>query len=204
MTDAPASPSKSHFVSILAWVFIVLSAGATAVSVLQNLMLYLLFPRAEIKAALSTGVQVQNMPWTARVMMSHFEIFVGAFLVISVLMLITAIGLLRRWNWARRIFILFMALGIVWNLAGILLQYWWFSDMPVPLDAGHQFSGAMQAMMLAMRVFTAIVAVVMSGVMGWVIWRLTRPGVAAEFGVRPAAAPAAVPAPAPDRDPQQR
>lgn len=182
-STTPGVAQKSTFVSILAWVFIVLSAGATAVSVLQNLMLYLLFPREEIKAALASGAQVQHIPWTARVMMGHFEVFVGAFLVVSILMLITAIGLLRRWNWARRIFILFMVMGIVWNMVGILLQYWWFSDMPMPMDADGRFTGAMQAMMLAMRVFTAIIAVVMSGVMGWVIWRLTRPAIAVEFGV---------------------
>lgn len=192
MPDSPAAtPQKSTFVSILAWVFIVLSAGATAVSVLQSLMLYLLFPRAEMKAALATGLQSQPIPWAARVMVSHFEVFIWAFLVVSVIMLVTAIGLLRRWNWARRLFILLMALGIVWNLVGILLQYWMFSDVPVPLDAPGEFSGAMQAMMLAMRIFTAIVAVVMSGVMGWVMWRLTRPAIVAEFG---AGAPASLPA----------
>lgn len=202
MTETPAAaPTRSPFVSILAWVFIVLSAGATAVSVLQNLMLYLLFPRAEFRAALAAGAHAQQIPWTARVMMNHFEIFVGAFLVISILMLVVAIGLLRRWNWARRLFILFMVMGIVWNLAGILLQYWWFSDLPLPPDEGGQFSGAMQAMILAMRIFTAFMAVVMGGVMGWVVWKLTRPHVAAEFGVGtatatpPATPPAEPPAP---------
>lgn len=194
MTDSPAAtPQKSTFVSILAWVFIVLSAGATAVSVLQSLLLYLLFPRAEMKAALANGLQSQAIPWGARVMVSHFEVFIWAFLVISVVMLVTAIGLLRRWNWARRIFILLMAMGIVWNLAGVLLQYWLFADVPVPLDNPGEFSGAMQAMMLAMRIFTALVAVVMSGVMGWVMWRLTRPAIAAEFGVGKAVAPLPVP-----------
>lgn len=191
MTDAPAAPpQKSTFVSILAWVFIVLSAGATAVSALQSLMLYLLFPRAELKAALASGLQAQPLPWAARVMVNHFELFIWGFLVVSILMLVTAIGLLRRWNWARRLFVLLMALGIVWNLVGVLVQYWMFYDVPVPLNAPGEFSGAMQAMMLAMRIFTAIVAVVMSGVMGWVMWKLTRPAIAAEFGVTvPVSAP---------------
>lgn len=188
MTDSPsATPQKSTFVSILAWVFIVLSAGATAVSVLQSLMLYLLFPRAEMKAALASGLQAQSIPWGARVMVSHFEVFIWGFLVVSVVMLVTAIGLLRRWNWARRIFILLMALGIVWNFVGLFLQYWLFADVPVPMDNPGEFSSAMQAMMLAMRIFTALVAVVMSGVMGWVMWKLTRPAIATEFGVDPAA-----------------
>lgn len=196
MTDVPAAtPQKSTFVSILAWVFIVLSAGATAVSALQSLMLYLLFPRAELKAALAAGLQAQPLPWAARVMVNHFELFIWGFLVVSVVMLVTAIGLLRRWNWARRIFILLMALGIAWNLVGVFLQYWMFYDVPMPPDMrGGDFSGAMQAMMLAMRIFTVLVAVVMSTVMGWVMWKLTRPAIAAEFGVGPAPAPVVPPA----------
>lgn len=190
MTDVPAAaPQKSTFVSILAWVFIVLSAGATAVSVLQSLMLYLLFPRAELKAALAAGLETQPLPWAARVMVNHFELFIWGFLAVSVVMLVTAIGLLRRWNWARRLFILLMALGIVWNLVGVLLQYWMFYDVPMPADMQAEFSAAMQAMMLAMRVFTVLVAVVMSAVMGWVMWKLTRPAIAAEFGAGPAVLP---------------
>lgn len=189
------TPRKSNFVSILAWVFIALSAGATALSALQNLMLYLVFPRAEMKAALESGARVEHIPWVARVMMSNFELFVGAFLFLAVLMLIVSIGLLRRWNWARRLIIIFMGLGILWNLVGIAVQYWLFAEPTV--DVAPEFAAGMQTLLIVLRVFTAIVALVMSGLMAWVMWRLTRPAVAAEFGVLPATPlPAAATAPA--------
>jgi hypothetical protein len=193
----PEAPPRSSFVSILAWVFIALSAGATALSALQNLVLYLVFPRAEMKAALASGA-AEQLPWVARVMMSNFELFLGAFLFLSALMLVVSIGLLRRWNWARRLFVIFMALGIVWNVVGIFVQYWLFADVPPAIDveASAEVAAGMQTLLLVMRIFTAVVAVVMSGIMGWVMWRLTRPAVAAEFGV---GVPAAVPDVDPDR-----
>jgi hypothetical protein len=172
---------RSTFVTVLAWIFIVLSGFGTVIAILQNIMVFTVFRGPEISQAMQAPAP-PGMPSAAAFMTSHVYLFFLAFLLASAFTLASAIGLLKRWNWARLCFVGMMVLGILWNLGGLALQFSMFSSMQ------HQFSGAnmhggpdMQPFLIAIAVVSVLFAVVFSVLFGWITKRLLSPAVAAEF-----------------------
>jgi hypothetical protein len=119
--EEPAMPvtiavgSRSLFVTSVAWLFILLGVMASGWALLQNAMLVSLLPPASavglVPALPADSMLVSYMPWV-----------VNTGFVMSIATLVSAIGLLRRLNWARRSFIGLLAVAIVANLLGLWLQ----------------------------------------------------------------------------------
>jgi hypothetical protein len=131
MTDSSgAVVHRSGFVTGLAWTFIALAGFSTVIAVLQNIMLALMFPSEELRTSMQEAEKAQPMPAVFRFMFENFRFFFIAFLVLSAGTLITAIGLLKRQNWARLIFIGIMALGVVWNLGSLAMPFIMTSLVP--------------------------------------------------------------------------
>lgn len=186
MNDTPNQPQAEHssFVTALAWVFIVLSAFATLISIAQNVMINAMFSVDPMEAAMHSAKAPQNMPPVAEFMTNHFRIFFGAFLALSVVTLVSSVALLKRKNWARLIFIILMSLGIVWNIGGLFLQQAMFSSMPSPpTTAPPEFQAQFNSMAQTMIIFSAIMAIGFSALFAWIIKRLTSQKVRKEFEV---------------------
>lgn len=172
-------PERSTFVNVLAWIFIVLGGFTTFISILQNVMIRLLFHKEEMTQALQKAENAKQMPAFAVFMFNHIDQFFLIFLVVSATCLVSAIGLLKRKNWARIIFIVLMALGIVWNLGGLAIQFTVFSSMPemagkgVPPEFGY--------MMIIMKIASVIMVLAFSVLYGWIIKKLTSAPIKAEF-----------------------
>ena len=175
----PPPPSRSSFVTVLAIVFIVLSAGYSLVGLMQNLMVNFMFPMDQMDQAIASDPQ--GLPAPLVFLFSHMRLFFLGMLLLSLTMLAASIGLLKRKAWGRILFIGMMAMGIAWNVAGVVLQNYMASamaaNMPPPGAGVPDFS----VMMGVMRVFGLLMALVFSGLFGWIIYRLLRPEVAAEF-----------------------
>lgn len=179
----PARP-RSAFVDALAWIFIGLGGVAATIALLQNLMLYFLFPRVQMQAAVESSPAAAQMPFLARFLFGHMEWVFGAFFLLALLTLVAAIGLLRRWNWARVVLIGLMALAIVWNLGGVLLQTLLFPDFPLPANAPADFQASFHSLRLFIQAVSAVFAVVFSLLAAWIIWRLRSTAIVEEFGGR--------------------
>ncbi len=170
-------PERSTFVSIVAWIFIVISGFSTFISILQNIMIYTIFPKEEMNQAFQ---HTEQIPVFANFIFNHFDLFFLAFLVASATTFITAIGLLKRKNWARIVFIVIMSLGIIWNILGLVLQFTMFNSMP-------EFTGAQAAppefqnMMWIMIAASVIMVVAMSALFGFVIKKLNNKDIRVEF-----------------------
>ena len=176
--------NRSSFVTVLAWVFIVLSGFSTMISILQNIMVWTMFRQPEVAQAMAEQ-PLQGMPPYAVFMMGHFQLFFLAFLLVSATTLASSIGLLKRMDWARMVFIALMFLGIAWNLLGLVWQFAMmsfmrgqFASMPQATD-----SPDMGPFFVAIMVFTAILSIGFSVLFGWIAKRLMSPGIKAEFGV---------------------
>ena len=172
-----SAQARSTLVTVVAWIFIVLAGMSTLVSLLQTVMVQL----APFDA-MAHADGPEDMPAMFRFMFRHFRLFMAAFLVLSALGLASAIGLLRRQNWARLVFVGLLALGIAWNLGGMALQYAMFSSMQptvarVPSDVQRDFD----MMMMFMQVVSALMALALSLLFGWLIRRLLSAPVRAEF-----------------------
>jgi hypothetical protein len=184
-TVAPsAAPPRSTFVTALAWIFIVLAGFATLISVLQNIMVTVMFPVAEMQAAADQAKKTERMPWFAAFMIQNMRLFFFAFLMLSTATVVSAIGLLKRRNWARLLFVALMSFGILWNVAGVVLSFVFFSSMPpVPSTAPNGFADQFELMSKVMIGFNILLAAGFTVLFGWIIKRLTSNEIRHEFGV---------------------
>lgn len=175
-------PLRSNFVTVLAWVFIGMAGFATLISLLQNLMLQWLFPPAMLAHPMPPG-----MPAPVQWMFGHMAWLLRAYLLVSTVVLVSAIGLLRRQEWARRLFIGLLVVAIAYHALGVVGQWWFMGSMetfmrapgmPVGVDA------AMHDFMRVMQVFGTLMALGFCVLYGWIIRRLQRAQVRDEFRPR--------------------
>ncbi|WP_426662208.1 hypothetical protein [Rhodanobacter aciditrophus] len=176
-------PLRSTFVTVLAWVFIGLSGFATAIAVLQNLMLQWLFlpamQQAQQQAPLPPGLPAP-MQWT----FGHFAWFFRAFLLVSALTLVAAVGLLRRHGWARRLLVGLLGFAIVYQLLGLAWQWWFMGSMQGFMQASGapaDMTATMHGFIRALQVFGTLMALGLCVLFGWILRRLCSPRVRDEF-----------------------
>ena len=173
---------RSSFVTSLAWTFIVVSGVATAIFLLQNIMLTVVFPVEEMRTSMREAQKTQPIPGFASFMFDHFRLMFGLFLAIAALTFVSAIGLLKRKNWARLVFIGMMMLGVLWNLAGIFIPYFMFSSFPpIPETAPRDFHDNFQLMTNIMIGFMAVIGIAFAVLFGWIAKRLMSVDIKREF-----------------------
>ena len=171
--------SRSLFVTAIAWLFIVLAALASVSALVQNAAVTSLLPGLQASARshplpLLTGLLVGYLPWV-----------VGTGLVVSFATLASAIGLLLRLDWARRVFIGLLAFAIVANLLGMWLQHEvvqsvvssTLSSAPIPAQVLGVFGG----FVTAARVMAIVMTLVACALLAWIIRRLLSASVRQEF-----------------------
>ena len=171
--------SRSLFVTITAWVFIVLATLGTVAALVQNAGISALSSQAALAGStlqqpLVTGWLLAYMPWV-----------MGAGLALSVATLSAAVGLLLRLEWARRVFIALLGVAIVVNLGGLWLQQEFMLSLvdatlqqaPLP----PQLAGVFGGFVVAARSMAMAFMLAGCALLGGVAWALTRPMVRQEF-----------------------
>ena len=186
-----AAPPRSSFVTVVAWIFIVLSGFSTLIGALQNLMIRSM-PFDQLNSALQDSTAAQ-LPAPARVIFSHFQLFFLVTFLLSLLMFISSIGLLRRHNWARLAFVGLLVLGIIYLLGGLFLQQSFMSSFnrsfsaAAPQDSLFRANAQQfESFFTAMRVFMIVFSLGIAGVFGWIVARLASAKVRTEFVPRAA------------------
>ena len=174
-TDTPTAPqTKSTCVTVVAWLFIVMSGCATPISLFQNIMILTMFPRF----GAPPDDAFADLPVVSRFLFSHMELFFHAFLVVCIYTLVCSIGLLKRRNWARRGFIALLCAGVLYQVAGFAFQSVFMTEMAGRGAPDDEFRAAL----LMMRLFGAGMAIGLVILFGWMIKKLTSPPIRAEFG----------------------
>jgi hypothetical protein len=171
--------SRSLFVTITAWVFIVLAALASASALVQNAAV------ASFMPGLTVVGNVQPLPLLTGLLLGYLPWVVGAGLVMSLATLAGAVGLLVRLEWARLFFIVLLVLAIVANVAGLWLQQEMLQSLvsstlshsPLPPLAADVFGG----FVTAARVMAVLVTLAACLLLVWIIRRLMSPSVRQEF-----------------------
>lgn len=171
--------TRSGFVTALAWVFIALAGFSTFISIAQNIMIGLMFDPSHFNA-LSNAPGAEDMPAFFRFMSSHIRLFFFSFLIISSTLLISSIGLLKRKNWGRIIFMAIMWLGIAWIVFGVIMQFTMFPQMMPDLPDGIE-AERFNTMFTVMRVFTLVFSAAFCGLFGWIIKKLSSKSIKREF-----------------------
>lgn len=179
-----ATGNRSSFVTVLAWIFIVLSGFTLMISILQNVIVWTMFRQPGIDQAM-VEQSSQGMPASMQFLFAHFQWFFLLPLLTSAVSLASSIGLLKRMEWARKAFIVLMFFGIAWNLLGLVWQYAMMSFTNGQFAAMPKAAGApdMQPFFVAIMVVTVIFSIGFSVLFGWIAKRLMSREVKSEFGV---------------------
>ena len=109
---------RSTFVSVVGWVFIVVSALGIIVAAIENVLVRALGP---LVGHLAHAIPPSKASWFTVLVMSHLKIYYAVLLVICVITLVLSIGLVKRRNWARLAFVGLMVLGVLWNIPAIFV-----------------------------------------------------------------------------------
>ena len=94
---AGAVPTRSTFITVLAWLAIIGSGFAILVSLMQAAMYFLVF-RDKLAAAQGHWPGLEQVPEPFQFFFSHPEVFLATFWSLTVLTFVAAIGLLWRKN----------------------------------------------------------------------------------------------------------
>ncbi|HEU4665741.1 MAG TPA: hypothetical protein VFS55_17060 [Dokdonella sp.] len=171
--------TRSTFVTVVAWIFIVLSGFGTFVCALQNIIVALLSSKPEFAEAMHAPVPAGTPPFAAFVF-GHLHLFLLAMLLVTALTLASAIGLLLRRNWARLTFVGLMALGMIWSIASVVLQWFMLAPMREQFGASHR-APDMSAFVVAISALSAAFAIGFACFYGWIAKRLLSREIAMEF-----------------------
>jgi hypothetical protein len=153
---------RSAFITGLAWTSV--AAGVLAILIASPVFLIsLTVPVEDMRAVLREAEKSQPMPALAGWMVENFRIFSWLFLAAGVVTLAASIGLLKRRNWARVVFIAMMALGAVAHLGGAV----------APFSSGFGVD--------AVTGLAALASLVLAALFGWLVRRLLAEDVRREF-----------------------
>lgn len=171
----PVPVSRSTFITVVALVFIILAGMGTFVSVMQNVVITLFFP----EDVFEEHAVPEDAPPGFGFLTSHMRLFFFLPLIVFSTTLVAAIGLYKRKNWARILFVGILALGIAYMVfatgLGFFMSAWMTAEDAGPMEA--PFKG----MMVVMHVFMVVFCVGLCGVLGWIIKRLTSDKTRREF-----------------------
>lgn len=180
----PTEPAqRSTFVTTLAWMVIVPSALGVVISTLQNILVFTVIPVDQM--ALPTGPGAEHMPPIAVFLFGHIRAVFAAAWLLMVASLATGIGLLKRKEWARLLFIALLGLSILGNIGGFFVQQSAISTISAMPEAPSEFRAQFESMATTMQFVSIAMAVGFSAVSGWLMWRLASGPVKAEFGAAP-------------------
>lgn len=173
-------PPRSGFVTVTAWIFIILAGFMVLSSLLQLVLISYVYPATHMQQAMQDTIheQAQNLPMISRYITEHLRLFNVLFLILSVSMFIISIAVLKRKNWGRVTFVVLLAIGIIWELINLVSGISMFGHVPhVPANMPPEFK-SMQSVML---IFSAILAAVLCVLFAWIIKRLLSAKIKAEF-----------------------
>lgn len=159
---------KSTFVSVVAWLFIALSAIGFCVSIFQLVAFKVML------AEQLANIQAQGQQLAIQAFSQSFQQFVMVLIVVFIVFLVASIGLLKRKNWGRWIFIALLAMAILWQLAGLIFQYF----IAEPIDPALIEQGVVSPTPDALIIGVAVTVITLSA---WLIKRLLSVTIASEF-----------------------
>jgi uncharacterized membrane protein YhdT len=188
MTDASARTS-SAFVTVLAWVGLLVSGFSTLIGGLQAVVMRTLPHGGAFADAAADSAVAARFPAPAVLALRHLTLAFVLGWALSAYALVASFGLLRRRNWARLSYVALLALGICWNLGALVVQQRLYESMAIPAGRGPD-AAQLAAVFRMMHLLMTTLTLAMTAVFIWLVAKLLSNPVRREFAPRahPAAA----------------
>ncbi|MGA9852042.1 MAG: hypothetical protein WBR15_03850 [Gammaproteobacteria bacterium] len=177
---------RSEFVTVLAWIFIVLSGLGLLILGLDTVVFWV-FPFDKLIA--QSAALSPNQPRISTALMAAlFRWVFVVILLIQAWMFASSIGLLLRKNWARLSFIVIMVIGLIWNglylifgILGMVGIHFFLNTAMTPPGMPPGFQSFIQVFMVGF----VIVNIAFLVLFGWILKKLVSENIRQEF-VKPA------------------
>ena len=177
MESSEDVPRKSTFVSVIAWIYIVIGGLVTFIALLEFLVLQFFAPQNTSTGLMMQMDQARSYPEPLRFIFAHISFFMVFLILISAGIFFSAIALLKRMNWARILFIILMTISALWNIIGLSFRF-------LLGDAHANATPAeFQGLLSAIDVFSIVLAVGMTLFFIIAIIKLYSHDVRMEFGL---------------------
>jgi len=180
--SAPAPPPRSKFVTGLAWTFIGLAGVGTFVLLIQFVMASILLPAINLDGAMAHAKATGRLPEIAVFLFEHIRLFMALNLLLSAATLVSAIGLLKRLEWARVTFIAVLGFVMALYTASLALPFVFYSAIAPSSAAGLHPLGDQAKLMVGMIFGVNLLFTVgLVTVFGGIIKRLVSDEIRQEF-----------------------
>lgn len=173
-------PNKSNFIIVLSSLSIALGCYAIYMCIIQFFVMHHKFLKEQEVYLANQLAEQATIALTYDQLMIGKSYFSFLFLFIfSATLVVAAIALLKKMNWARILFIILMFLGIAWIAIELILQFTYFGSMQEISGANalHNFGVTKQTFPMA----SLIMAVGISALFGFIIKKLFSQKIKDEF-----------------------
>ncbi len=169
---------RSTFVTVVAWVFIILTGFQTVIGIFDSILLST-GTFKDVQAMVRDPDALKNIPSAMRFMMQHIQVVVIVFLFFAGIMFAASIGLFYRKNWARILFICMLTVGILWTLGQTVYQSIFMNRL---MSGAHaQAAADMQNTFATFRIVLWIIVLGITALLAWIIKRLASKDIRQEF-----------------------
>jgi len=169
---------RSSFVNVFAWISIVFSGFGVLIGIMQNVMIQTMMKDANFEQAIG---QNENLPPLMKLMFENFELLVMGTLLLTIVLFITSIGLLKRKNWARLFFIVFLIVGIIWTVVVGVMQFSVMDSMMTTNTLPQDLPPEFQNMQNTMKIVMGVMMVAIVALHAYLIKRLSSDEIKQEF-----------------------
>ena len=179
MEQRKRGDKRSKFVTNLGYIFIGFFGYSTTAALVQSII-FLFKPPIELIRMISPAKNIDIMafmPPAFIYVMEHIHLFLSVSFVFSLISLIASFAFLKRRNWARIFFVVFMIITIVFSFSGFL-----FHDdfmVEIPADENLQEIVASMNKLINMSLIALVVIIVLFHT--WLVYKLLSKGVKEEF-----------------------
>jgi hypothetical protein len=171
--------ARSTFVTVIAWLLIIAGTFSTLVSLLQNILINVFMPLANMRQTMHDG---SDMPPLYRFFIEHIQFFAFLLLLLTSTTLISGIGLLKQKNWARQTAIGLLLTGIVLNIVGVVLQFFVIRSFSGGMvNAPSDLQSGFRLVTTFVMIFGTLTSIGFSVLFGWIARRLHSDDLRREF-----------------------
>lgn len=163
---------RSPLVSFIAWCVIIASGLAAFFALIQATVLIVLVSPKELEETVLQAHTLGMLPAFALVFVQNLTWIVLAAFAVSALFFYGGVALLRRADWARKTLIAVLVLTLLAGVALIFAKVD-IAALPVPENMKATLAYVQDIIMIVNLFFCCVHA--------WLIWKLGRPAIRAEF-----------------------
>ena len=175
-------PQRSEFVTVMAWISLALGVAGMASGIVQGMMLLAMPTDRMLHDFLGVIAPEAQLPPAMLWVFGNLGLLNFLSLLSSALFAMVSYGLLKRFEWGRVGFVLFLAASALAGLSGaaVFVHFLSLTSGMAGADIAA-IDPAFQSLQSAMKTAMVVAALLIAVLHGAIIWKLYRPEICAEF-----------------------